>query len=111
VELNINNQNTNLMETIKTYEDKLQAAIAHVKEIKAFYYHLTTYICSISFLVFINLKYSPNDLWFFWSAIGWGFGLAAHANRVFNWAPAIGKDWEERKIQEIMNKQNQQKNG
>jgi len=34
--------------------------------------------------------------------LGWGIGLLAHGMNVF----AIGKNWEEKKIQEIMNKDN-----
>ena len=40
--------------------------------------------------------------------IGWGLGLASHAFSVFGY----GKSWEERKIEELMAKQqkiNQQK--
>jgi hypothetical protein len=29
--------------------------------------------------VAINLATSPHHLWFFWPALGWGLGLAAHA--------------------------------
>jgi hypothetical protein len=34
--------------------------------------------------------------------LGWGIGLVAHGMSVF----AIGKSWEERKIREILEKQN-----
>jgi hypothetical protein len=41
--------------------------------------------------------------------IGWGIGLGSHAFQVFG----LGRDWEEKQIQKILDKQNQktQKNG
>ena len=71
-----------------------------VEELKGFYGNLISYCCVIPFLIFINLKFSPQFHWFWFSAIGWGFGLVMHALQVFGY----GKNWEERKIQEILEK-------
>ena len=91
------------MENLKTEQQKYSEAEEQVKEIKGFYTHLIIYICVISFLIFINLTYTPEYLWFIWSASGWGIGLIAHSNKAFNWIPVFGKNWEERKIKELMN--------
>ena len=40
-----------------------------------------------------------------WPALGWGVGIAFHAISVFG----IGKSWEERKIRELMEKDEKQK--
>ncbi len=49
---------------------------------------------------------SPNELWFYWPMLGWGIGIATHAVGVFG----IGKDWEERKIQQLMEEERRNKN-
>lgn len=87
----------NREEEYKRYEQ----AKKQVKEIKDFYSHLITYICVISFLVFINLKYTPNHLWFYWPMLGWGVGLLFHGLRAFDFT-FMSRGWEEKKIREFM---------
>lgn len=72
-----------------------------VKEIKDFYANLITYCTVIPFLIIINLITSPKNIWFYWPMLGWGFGVAIHGLSVFS----IGKNWEEKKIKEILNKE------
>ena len=93
---------------IDTDFEKYQKAKEEVEEIKGFYSHLITYVLVISFLLFINLKYSPEHLWFFWTAISWGIGLFFHAVKVFNWFPFFGKDWEQKKIQHLIEEEKKQ---
>ncbi|WP_407489615.1 2TM domain-containing protein [Elizabethkingia anophelis] len=75
-------------------------ASRRVKEIKDFYSNLISYCCVIPFIVVINLMTSPKFLWFVFPMLGWGLGVAIHGFTTFG----IGKSWEERKIQELMNK-------
>jgi len=75
-----------------------EKATRRVKELKGFYGNLTSYVLVISFLAVLNVLTSPGYLWFFWPMIGWGLGIAAHAVTTFG----IGKDWEERKIKELI---------
>ena len=95
-------------QTMTTYTSETTETIAYeravkrVKELKGFYGNLISYCIVIPFLVIINLLTSPGQLWFYWPMLGWGIGLLAHGMNVF----AIGKNWEEKKIQEIMNKDN-----
>lgn len=77
-----------------------EKAVKRVKELKGFYGNLISYCIVIPFLVIINLLTSPEEIWFYWPMLGWGIGLLFHAMNVF----AVGKSWEEKKIQEIMNK-------
>ena len=79
-----------------------EKAVKRVKELKGFYGNLISYCIVIPFLVILNLMTSPRQLWFYWPMLGWGIGLLAHGMNVF----AIGRNWEEKKIQEIMNKDN-----
>jgi len=84
----------------KSYE----RAKKRVKEIKSFYGNLISYCIVIPFLAIINFITSPKDIWFYFPMLGWGIGVIAHGMSVF----AIGKSWEEKKIREILEKQNKQ---
>jgi sensor histidine kinase YesM len=77
-----------------------------VDELKGFYANLISYCCVIPFLIYINLTFSPHFQWFWFSAAGWGFGLTMHAFKVFGYS----SNWEERKIQEILRKEEQKQN-
>ena len=72
-----------------------------VEQLKGFYGNLISYCCVIPLLIFINLTFSPKFQWFWFSAAGWGFGLLMHAFKVFGYST----NWEERKIQEILSKE------
>ncbi|WP_413997717.1 histidine kinase [Flavobacterium sp. W1B] len=76
-----------------------------VEELKGFYGNLISYCCVIPLLIFINLSYSPHFQWFWFSAAGWGFGLIMHGMKVFGYS----SNWEERKIQEILQKEDNNK--
>lgn len=91
---------------MKTDEEKLRfiKAQKRVQQIKEFYSHLLVYMIIIPILIIINLKYTPNYHWFWFSMIGWGVGLALHALQIFEgYKLFLGKDWEENKIKELMN--------
>lgn len=90
------------MKTEETEYARYQKAKKQVQEIKGFYIHLTCYLLVMIALIFINLKFSPQYLWFIWSLLGWGIGVLFHAITVFNLFSFIGRDWEARKIKEFM---------
>ena len=77
-----------------------------VKELKGFYGHLASYVVVILVLILINLYFSPKHIWLYWPMLGWGIGLFFHAVGVFNIIPFFGKDWEQNKINEILEKDN-----
>lgn len=70
-----------------------------VEKLKGFYGNLISYCCVIPLLVFINLR-TTDFQWFWFPMLGWGFGLTIHAAETFGY----GKAWEEKKIREILNK-------
>ena len=82
--------------------DNLAYERAHkrVKELKSFYSNLISYVIVNAFLIALNLITSPKQIWFYWPLLGWGIGVVAHGMSVF----AIGRNWEERKIKELMEK-------
>ncbi len=102
VKLPILTKQISVMETqnIYTENNAYFDAKQKVENLKEFYGSLISYCVIIPFLIFINLRYSPNFQWFWFPMFGWGFGLVMKALRVYGY----GKNWEERKIQEFMNK-------
>ena len=79
-------------------------AVEKVRRLKEFYQNLVTYCLVIPFLIFINLWISPGFQWFWFPAFGWGIGLFFHFLDVNNYNLLLGSDWEEKKIQQIMEK-------
>jgi hypothetical protein len=98
-----------IMENTNQEYERYQAAKKRVKAIKGFYANLVSYVLVISFLIFINFKYTPEHLWFYWPMLGWGVGLLFHAFGVFKIIPFFGEDWEEKKIKEFMKEDEKQK--
>ena len=95
-----------VMETTNTIsEDRFLKAQKKVEELKGFYGNLSSYIIVNIGLIILNLVTSPGHLWFFYPLLGWGIGVAIHGMSVFNYMPFLNRDWEEKKIQELMNKE------
>ena len=97
------------MENQHTDEERYLKAKKRVEEIKGFYGNLVSYLVVNSFLIALNLVTSPNHLWFYWPLGWWGLGVLFHGLKVFNYMPFFSKDWEERKIKEFMEKEEQTK--
>ncbi|MEY2630640.1 MAG: hypothetical protein RLZZ469_1537 [Bacteroidota bacterium] len=92
-----------IMETQNIYNENMAYVRAkeRVEKLKGFYGNLISYCFVIPILIFINLKTS-NFHWFWFPMLGWGMGLTFHALETFGY----GKTWEEKKIREILNKEN-----
>ena len=88
----------------KIDEEKYLAAKQRVSELRDFYSHLGSYFVVNFFLIAVNLLTSPDHLWFYWVTIGWGIGLFIHGMNVYGYETLFGKDWEEKKIKEILEK-------
>ncbi|MEI6156813.1 MAG: 2TM domain-containing protein [Atribacterota bacterium] len=85
--------------------ERYQRAKEQVKGFKDFYSHLLIFVIVNIGLFLINITTSPDVYWFYWPLIGWGIGITCHAMSVFGIGGILGKNWEERKIQEIMKKE------
>ncbi|MCD4690500.1 2TM domain-containing protein [bacterium] len=83
---------------------KYERARKRVEELKEFYTHLLTYVIVNAFLIVLNLMTSPGYYWVKWPLLGWGLGLAIHAGTVFIPGACWGRAWEERKIKELVEK-------
>ncbi len=86
-----------------------ESAKKKAREIRSFYINLCCYLIVIPILIFINLKYSPGFYWFIFSAGGWGIGLLIHGLGAFEINPFFNKEWEQRKIRELMEKDRQRR--
>jgi len=84
---------------------KYARAKKRVDELKGFYGSLVAYMVVIPFLITLNYKTSWHFQWFWFPVFGWGLGLAIQAFNIYG----IGGNWEERKIKEIMEKNNKYK--
>ncbi|MGG5737908.1 MULTISPECIES: 2TM domain-containing protein [Bacillus cereus group] len=74
-----------------------------VENLQAFYIHLTVYILVNLMLFFINISSDSSKLWFLYPLGGWGIGIVIHGLTTFPFG-IFGKEWEERKIKEYMEK-------
>ena len=88
-------------------DERYFAAQKRVKSIKGFYIHFTVYVfvnIVLSIQIYLNTQ---NDFWrwvSFSPALFWGIGILAHGTSVFGSNLLFGKNWEDRKIQELMEK-------
>ena len=86
------------------------AAQKKVNKIKGFYIHLSIYVfVNIVLSIQIYLS-STNDFWrweSFSPALFWGIGILAHGTSVFGSNLIFGKNWEDRKIRELIEKKNE----
>ncbi len=99
--------NTNTMENADK-ENKYMRARERVDELKKFYGNLTSYVLVISGLALINYFTTGfGYMWFLWAAFGWGIGIVFHAIKTFDLNPFFGKQWEKRKIEELMRDEEQ----
>lgn len=73
-----------------------------VEKLKGFYGNLISYCCVIPILIIINMS-TGGFQWFWFPMMGWGMGVSFHAFDTFGY----GKSWEDKKIKQILNKENQ----
>jgi hypothetical protein len=103
------------MNIINNTEDiRFQEAVKRVKRIKGFYTHAIVYVVINIMIVIINIQdLKSGESYFqyqnFFTAFFWGIGLLAHGLSVFVPSMIMGKNWEERKIKELMEKEKNNK--
>jgi len=106
VKLPVLTKQVTIMETsYSESESNYLKAQKKVEDIKGFYGNLMSYVIVITGLAILNLVTSPQHLWFLYPAIGWGIGVVIHFCTVFNYIPFLGRDWEERKLNELMERE------
>lgn len=80
-------------------QDAEKAARRRVAQMKEFYTHLAVFLVAHVAMIGIYLLSGGGHFWPLYSFFGWGIGLGAHAAATF---PMYGRNWEERKVREIM---------
>lgn len=83
-------------------ENSYEKAQKRVQLIKGFYDGLVSYILINAGLAILNLLTYPKYLWFLYPLVFWGIGVVIHGLSVFNAIPFLGRDWEERKIKQLI---------
>ncbi len=86
-------------------EEALRDARKRVKEMRGFYFAATAYAIVIPSLWILNLVMG-GKIWAHWPMIGWGIGLAAQGLSVFAGRSFFGTEWEQKKVDEIMAREN-----
>jgi hypothetical protein len=100
-------------------DERYNIAYRKVKRIKSFYAHLRVYIIVNVIIIVSNMSHydifkqgiAENPLfdWHTYStALFWGIGLIAHGLSVFGRDLFFSNDWEEKKIQQYMKKEEAQ---
>ena len=99
-------QQVSVVETQQDFiEDKrYQKAKERVEAVKGFYGNLISFCIVIPLLAFLNLK-TTSFPWIIFPVLGWGFGLLTHGMEAFGYNPIWGKRWEEKKLRELMDKE------
>ncbi len=98
------------MEIINKDQIQYEEAVKKVKKLKGFYTHAIVYVVINIMVVIANVQnYEPGESYFqfktFMTAFFWGIGLLAHGMATFVPYFIFGKEWEERKIKELMEKE------
>jgi hypothetical protein len=84
--------------------ERYERARARVGAIKGFYIHASAFVVVNIALLAINAGVG-GVWWFYWPLIGWGIGLGVHALAVFGFGGPWGREWEERKVREMLDKE------
>lgn len=97
-------ENIKIMNTSDMFisEKKYKLAKKRLENLKTFYIHLGIYLICLPGFIFLNYISDTDFPWAFFPIIGWGIGVASHASQTFNYNPFFGKNWEERKIRQLM---------
>jgi hypothetical protein len=92
-------------------EEAYLRAKKKLDKLKGFYWHLASYVVVNLFLIILIGSNSSEDYFSFATfstAIFWGIGLFFHFIGVFGPDFLFGKNWEERKVKEFMDKDKNQ---
>ena len=89
-------------------EEAYIRAEKRLKELKGLYWHAFWYVAVNIFIIVLIASNTNGDIWNFGTfstPIFWGLGLAFHALAVFGKNLFFSKSWEERKIKEYLDKE------
>ncbi len=85
-------------------ELKYRKAQKKVEAMKGFYSHFFFFVVINAGLIGLNYVTTSGVWWFYWPLLGWSLGLFSHFASVFVLPKIWGKEWEERKIKKLMDR-------
>jgi 2TM domain len=97
------------MAIIMENQDELRvAAKKKVKKLKSFYSHLAIYVMVNIFILIVNYSnLDAGESYFQWRNLTtlffWGIGVSLHALATLVPNFVLGSEWEEKKIEQLMN--------
>ncbi|MCW3160678.1 2TM domain-containing protein [Chryseobacterium oryctis] len=99
------------MENISQNDIRYKEAEKRVKKIKSFYMSVIIYVFVNIFILFLNYKAlkAEQTIWelkYFALPFFWGMGLLIYGMVVFIPGFFLGKNWEERKVKQLMEDEN-----
>ena len=77
-----------------------------VKGLRLLYSHLSIFVFGNVALLLID-QATPGEAWFYKVLIGWGLLVGLHAAYTYELLPWSTRDWEQRKVRELMEEQRQ----
>jgi hypothetical protein len=83
-----------------------QWAWRKVKSLRLLYSHLTFFVFANVILLLIDVSTS-GEVWFYKVLVGWGLLVGLHAAYTYELLPWSTRDWEQRKVHELMDEQRQ----
>ncbi len=75
-----------------------------VKRLKHFYSSLMSYLVIVGFLFIVNLVISPDYIWAWWVAFGWGISIAFQGIEAFKLFNVFDSNWEKKEIEKRLKK-------
>ncbi|MCU0949866.1 MAG: 2TM domain-containing protein [Burkholderiaceae bacterium] len=76
----------------------------YVKRLRDFYQLLVVAVFVIAISMFVNLS-SGGRLWFYWVIFAFGIAIAFSALDTFGRGLWLGREWQERKLREVLDRQ------
>ncbi len=86
-------------------EARYERARRKVRKLKLFYVHVVVYCAANAALAVINLLAYSGTVWFMWPIFGWGMALAVHGVLATERLPFLSREWEARKIRDLMDRE------
>jgi sensor histidine kinase YesM len=87
------------------HEEAIRRARKKVRDMRAFYFSALLYVLVIPIFWIVNLS-TGGPVWAHWPMIGWGIGLTIQGLSIFARGTVFGANWEERKVEELMAREN-----
>ncbi len=88
-----------------THHEAMRRARKRVQGIRSFYVSASFYAIIIPLLWVLNLTVG-GKIWAVWPTLGWGIGLTIHGLSVFAGRSFFGAEWQDKKVEELMAREN-----